>query len=98
MHTREPGPLTLWSVIVKNRRTGTRRWSATRLSVVAFVLLLIAAFAGSQIFASQEPASLTISPSSVVGGNPVTGTIKLQNPAPSDGARFWVKSTDESIA
>jgi hypothetical protein len=42
--------------------------------------------------------SLTVYPSSVVGGKPSTGTVKLSSPAPSGGAVVTLTSSNTAVA
>jgi hypothetical protein len=83
---------------VKTRRYLGGRFG-TRMSVLALVSLLsIGLIAASQIGASASPASLTLTPNSVTGGNSPAGTIQLTDPAPSGGVQFMLKSSDDHIA
>jgi hypothetical protein len=48
--------------------------------------------------AALAPASLTLSPTSVVGGNPSTGTVTLNGPAPATGASVGLSSSNPNFA
>jgi hypothetical protein len=43
-------------------------------------------------------SSVTVSPSTVVGGNPTTGTVTLYGPAPAGGAVVTLSSSNSSVA
>jgi serine protease AprX len=43
-------------------------------------------------------SSLTVSPASVTGGTPATGTVTLNKPAPADGAQVTLSSNDPAAA
>ena len=67
--------------------TGT---SAVTTPWVAYVICFKNAF--------QGPLSLTLNPSTVIGGSPVGGTVTLSAPAPAGGATVALSSSNPAVA
>ena len=61
-------------------------------------ITLMATFKASSGGSSPSVSSLTLNPSTLVGGNPSQGTVTLSGPAPSGGATVTLSSSNTSVA
>lgn len=84
-------------MIMRRRRRGVNRGGARVASTVAAALLTVSSAASAQ---TSEIVSLTLSPSTIVGGSgdSAAGTVTLSGPAPSGGAVVTLTSSIIALA